>query len=65
MLRRPMWRAMRTWFDVQDHLHSLPPEWNHRIEASEVEVIFNKVLRNLAEVFVSRQRTEPADPRQR
>lgn len=65
MLRRPMRRAMRTWFDVQDHLHRLPPERNHRIETSEVEVILNEVLRNLTEVFVSRQRTEPADPRQR
>lgn len=57
--------AMRTWFNVEHHLHSFPPERHHRVETREVEVIFDKVLRNLAEVFVAGQGAEPGDPRQR
>ena len=56
--------AMRTWFNIEHHLHSFPPEWHHGVEAREVEVIFDEVLRNLAEVFVAGQRAEPGDPRQ-
>lgn len=55
---------MRTGLHVENHLHRFPPERYHRIEACEVEIIFNEVFRDLAKVFVSGQRAEPADPSQ-
>lgn len=52
----------RTWFYIQHHLHGLFPERHHRVEACEVEVVLDEVLGNLAEILVSGERTEPANP---
>ena len=60
--RRVDENLLRTWFYIKDHLHCLFPEGNHGAETGEVEVIFNKVLGYLAEVFVARERAEPGDP---
>lgn len=52
----------RTWLHIQNHLHSFLPEWDHDIETSQIEVVLDKVLRNLAEIFVAWERAEPAYP---
>lgn len=54
----------RTWLHVQHHLHRLLPKWHHGIESCQVEIILDEVLGDLAEVFVSWERAEPADPSQ-
>ena len=54
MLTQAMRGTMRTWLYIQDHFHIFPPEWDHCIEASQIEIIFNEILRNLAKVFVPR-----------
>ena len=54
----------RTGLDVEDHLHGLLPERDHAVEPGEVEVVLDEILGDLAKVFVSGQRAEPADPRQ-
>ena len=54
-----------TSLHIQHHLHLLLPEWNHNIQPSEIEVVFNEVFCHFAEVFVTRKRAEPADPCER
>lgn len=46
---------MRTWLHIKHHLHGLPPKRNHRVEASEIEVVFDEILMNFTEVLMSRQ----------
>ena len=58
-------RRIHTWLDIEHHLHRFLPKWNHCVEAGQIEVVLDKVLRDLAEVFVTGKRAEPADPRQR
>ena len=51
--------AMRTWFNIEHHFHGFPPERHHRVETREIEVVFDEVLRNFAEVFMAGERAEP------
>ena len=53
---------MLTRLDIEDHLHPLLPEWYQGVQAGEIEIIFDEIFRNLAEVLVSWQGAEPADP---
>lgn len=43
----------RTWLDVQHHLHRLLPEGYHGVQARQIKIIFDKVLRHFAEVLVT------------
>jgi hypothetical protein len=54
MERLGNFKAMHTRFNIKNHLHSFPPERDHRVEASEIEIILDEVFCNLTEVFVSR-----------
>ena len=45
----------RTGFDVEDHLHGLFPEWNHRAQPSQVKIVLDEVLGDLAEVLMTRE----------
>lgn len=62
MSRRP---GALTCLHVEHHLHRLLPERHHPVQPGQVEVVFDKVLRDLAEVLVAGQRAEPADPCER
>ena len=42
-----------TRLDIEDHLHPLLPEWYQGVQPSEIEIIFDEILRNLAEILVS------------
>lgn len=53
-----------TRLHVEDHLHRFLVERNKTGQAGQVEVVLYEILRDVAEVLVSRQRTEPVDPRQ-
>lgn len=54
MSANPAWaEGERTWLDVQHHLHRLLPEGNHGVQACQVEIIFDKVLRHFTEVFMA------------
>jgi len=57
-------RERRTWLDVENHLHSFFPEWNHCTETSEIEIVFDEILSDLAEILVAWEGAEPGDPSQ-
>ena len=49
---------MRTWLNVENHLHRFPPEGHHRVEPREVEAVREVVLVDLAKVLVAAGRDE-------
>ena len=51
------------WLDVQDHLQCLLVHGHLRLQARQVEVVLDEVLRDLSEVLVAEQATEGRDPR--
>lgn len=53
---------LRTWFNIENHLHGFFPKRHHRIKSSQVEIVFDEIFSDLAKVLVAGQGTEPADP---
>jgi hypothetical protein len=54
-----------TGLNIEHHLQRFLEERDHRVQTGQVEVIFDELFCDLAEVFVPREGAEPADPRQR
>lgn len=50
----PKHESERTRFDIQNHLHRFLPEGNHRVQPGKIEIVFDKILRNLAEIIMAR-----------
>lgn len=43
----------RTRLNIQNHLHRFFPEGYHRVEPSEIEIVFDKIFCDLAEVIMA------------
>jgi hypothetical protein len=62
---RNLERVLLGRFDVKDHLERLFVEGHERVEAREVEVVFDKILAYFGKVLVPGKRAEPGNPRER